>query len=154
MERSFVAIKPDGVQREVVGELLTRFEKKGVKIIGMKLMEISNSLAKKHYEIHKERPFFDELIKFITSGPVVALVMEGENIVDVIRGMVGATKAGDARAGTIRGDYVLDTGQNLIHASDSLENAKREIELFFKEEEIINYDLAVRKWIYSAPKLK
>ncbi len=152
MERSFVMIKPDGVQRELVGEIITRFEKKGVKIVGAKLMVLSKELAERHYEEHQGKIFFEGLIKFITSGPVIAMVMEGEGVIGVIRKIVGATKPGDAVPGTIRGDYVLDAGQNIIHASDCLENAKREISLFFKDEEIIDYHLAVKDWIYSAPR--
>ncbi len=145
--RSFVMIKPDGVQRELIGDIISRFEKKGVKIIAMKLMIISPELAKKHYQEHSEKPFFDNLIDFITSGPVIAMAMEGECIIKIIRKMIGATNPGDASPGTIRGDYVLDTSNNIIHASDSVENAKREIDLFFKEEELIDYDLAVRPWL-------
>lgn len=152
MERSFVMIKPDGVQRELIGDIVSRFEKKGVKIVAMKLMVINEELAKKHYKVHKEKPFFKGLIEFICSGPVVAMVMDGENVINITRKMVGATKPGDAEPGTIRGDYVLDAGQNIIHASDSLENAKRETELFFDKSEIIEYNLAVRHWIYSIPK--
>lgn len=154
MEKSFVMVKPDGVQRELVGEIIGRFEKKGVKIVGLKLMVINEKLAMKHYEVHKGKSFFEDLIKFIISGPVVAMVMEGEGVIDIIRKMVGATKPGDADPGTIRGDFVLDAGQNIIHASDSKENAEREIKLFFSEEEIIEYSLAVRPWIYSLPKIK
>lgn len=152
MERSFVMLKPDGVQRELMGEIIHRFEKKGVKIVGMKLMKISEELAKKHYDIHEGKSFFNDLIKFITSGPVLAMVMEGENIVKIIRLMLGDTCAEKAAPGTIRGDFVLDTGQNIIHASDSVENAKKEIANFFKEEEILDYTLTIRPWIYSAPK--
>lgn len=153
VERSFVMIKPDGVQRELVGEIIGRFEKKGVKIVGLKLMVIPKALAEKHYEMHKERDFFEGLIKFITSGPVVAMVMEGENVINITRKMLGATKPGDAEPGTIRGDYVLDAGQNIMHASDSKENAEREIALFFSPEEILDYKLTIRHWIYSPPRI-
>ncbi|MGM0507569.1 MAG: nucleoside-diphosphate kinase [Fusobacteriota bacterium] len=154
MENSFVMIKPDGVQRELAGEIISKFEKKGVKIIGMKMMKITEKLAKKHYAEHIGKDFFDELIAFITSGPVIAMVMEGEDIINIIRKIVGDTTPGDAKIGTIRGDYVLDVGHNIIHASDSLESAKREINLFFNEEELIDYELAIKKWIYSIPVLK
>lgn len=154
IQKSFVMIKPDGVQRELIGDIITRFEKKGVKIVGMKLMVIPKFLAEQHYECHKGKPFFEDLIKFITSGPVVAMVMEGENVIAIIRKMLGATKPGDAEPGTIRGDYVLDAGQNIMHASDSPENAVREIDLFFNPDEIIDYKLAIRHWIYSPPKIK
>lgn len=149
MQKSFVMIKPDGVQRELVGEIIRRFEKKGVQMVAMKLMKIDEEKAKQHYCMHKEKPFFNELIKFITSGPVIAMVMQGEDIVAVIRGMIGATAPKDAMAGTIRGDYVLDMGQNIIHASDSIESAEREIKIFFDESEIINYSLATKPWVYS-----
>lgn len=151
MEKSFVMIKPDGVQRELIGEIIGRFEKKGAKIIGLKLMRIKKELAEKHYEVHKGKPFFEELIKFITSGPVVAMVFEGENMVEIVRKMIGATNPANALPGTVRGDFVLDTGQNIIHASDSLENAVREIAIFFKEDELVSYNLNMLKWVYSIP---
>ena len=154
VERSYVMIKPDGVQRKLVGKIVGRFEKKGLKIVALKLMVIKKEVAEKHYDVHKERPFFPDLIEFICSGPVVAMVIEGENVVNIIRKMVGATKPFDAALGTIRGDYVLDAGQNIIHASDSLENAEREIGIFFNRDEIIDYKLAVRDWIYSHPEIK
>jgi nucleoside-diphosphate kinase len=151
MERTFVMVKPGGVQRELVGEIITRFEKKGVKIVALKLMRMTRELAMKHYEVHKGKPFFDDLIDTITAGPVVAMVMEGQNIVDIVRKMAGATKPEEALPGTIRGDYVLDIGKNVIHTSDSLENAKREIEIFFRKEEILNYNMATEEWIYTLP---
>ena len=153
IQKSFVMIKPDGVQRELVGEIITRFEKKGLKIVGLKLMVVPRYLAEKHYECHKGKPFFEDLIQFITSGPVIAMVMEGENIIAIIRKMLGATKPGDAEPGTIRGDYVLDAGQNIIHASDSLDSADREIGLWFDEEDLIDYHLAMKHWINSPPKI-
>jgi len=152
MERSFVMIKPDAVQRKLVGEILSRFEKKGIKIVGMKLMKITKDLATMHYAEHEGKSFFDELIEFITSGPVVAMVMEGENIVEIIRRIVGATMPTEALTGTIRGTYVLDTGHNVIHASDSKESSKREIKLFFNEDELIDYQLVAGKWVYSSLK--
>lgn len=152
MEKSFVMIKPDGVQRELIGEIIGRFEKKGVKIIGLKLMILSKEKAEKHYECHKGKNFFDDLIKFIISGPVVAMVFEGENVIEIVRKMAGATDPANANPGTIRGDFVLDMGQNVIHTSDSLENAKREIEIFFNEEELIEYTMDLKKWVYSPPK--
>ena len=152
MERSFVMVKPDGVQRELVGEIIGRFEKKGVKIVGLKLMMLSKEKAEKHYECHNGKSFFDDLIKFITSGPVTAMVFEGENVINIVRKMVGATDPANANPGTIRGDFVLDMGQNVIHASDTLENAKREIAIFFNEEELIEYTMDLKKWVYSPPK--
>ena len=151
MEKSFVMIKPGAVQRELIGEIISRIEKKGIKIVGLKLMQISEELAKKHYFEHSEKSFFPELIQTITAGPVVAMVIEGEDIIKIIRRMAGATRPEEALPGTIRGDYVLDTGKNVIHTSDSAESAKREVELFFRKEELINYELATKNWIYTMP---
>lgn len=151
MEKTFVMIKPGGVQRELIGEIITRFEKKGVKIVGLKLMRMSRELAMKHYEAHIGKGFFDELIDTITAGPVVAMVMEGQNVIEIVRKMAGATNPSEALPGTIRGDYVLDIGKNVIHTSDSKENAIREINLFFRDEEILNYNLATEEWIYTLP---
>lgn len=151
MERTFVMIKPGGVQREYVGEIISRFEKKGVKIVGLKLMRMTKELAEKHYEEHKGKGFFEGLIDTITAGPVVAMVMEGQNIIEIVRKMAGETKPIDALPGTIRGDYVLDVGQNVIHTSDSLFNAEREIKIFFNENELLKYNLATEEWIYTLP---
>ena len=144
-------IKPGGVQRKYVGEIISRFEKKGVKIVGLKLMRMSRELAEKHYTEHKGKEFFNDLIDTITAGPVVAMVMEGQNIVEIVRKMAGATKPIDALPGTIRGDYVLDVGQNVIHTSDSLESAAREIRIFFNENELLSYSLATEEWVYTLP---
>lgn len=151
MEKTFVMIKPGGVQREYVGEIISRFEKKGVKIVGLKLIRMSRELAEKHYTEHKGKEFFNDLIDTITAGPVVAMVMEGQNIVEIVRKMAGATKPIDALPGTIRGDYVLDVGQNVIHTSDSLESAAREIRIFFNENELLSYSLATEEWVYTLP---
>ena len=151
MEKTFVMIKPGGVQREYVGEIISRFEKKGVKIVGLKLMRMSRELAEKHYTEHKGKEFFNDLIDTITAGPVVAMVMEGQNIVEIVRKMAGATKPIDALPGTIRGDYVLDVGQNVIHTSDSLESAAWEIRIFFNENELLSYSLATEEWVYTLP---
>ena len=151
MEKTFVMIKPGGVQREYVGEIISRFEKKGVKIVGLKLMRMSRELAEKHYIEHKGKEFFNDLIDTITAGPVVAMVMEGQNIVEIVRKMAGATKPIDALPGTIRGDYVLDVGQNVIHTSDSLESAAREIRIFYNENELLSYSLATEEWVYTLP---
>ena len=151
MEKTFVMIKPGGVQREYVGEIISRFEKKGVKIVGLKLMRMSRELAEKHYTEHKGKEFFNDLIDTITAGPVVAMVMEAQNIVEIVRKMAGATKPIDALPGTIRGDYVLDVGQNVIHTSDSLESAAREIRIFFNENELLSYSLATEEWVYTLP---
>jgi nucleoside-diphosphate kinase len=151
MEKTFVMIKPGAVQRELVGEIISRFEKKGIKIVGLKIMRMTEELAGKHYAEHTERPFFPELVESITAGPLIALVLEGNNVIKTARKMAGATQADDAVPGTIRGDYVLDTGKNVIHTSDSPESAKREIDLFFESEEILDYTLATEEWIYVLP---
>ena len=133
MERTLILLKPDAVQRGLVGEVLGRFEKKGLKIAGMKLMQITPELAAKHYEQHKERPFYQGLVNFMTSSPVVALALEGIGAIAVCRKIMGATFGSDAEAGTIRGDYGVSRSYNLVHGSDSPEAAARELELFFPE---------------------
>lgn len=148
MEKTFLMVKPDGVQRELIGEIVSRFEKKGFQLIGAKLMQISNELAEEHYGEHKERPFFGELVDFITSGPVFAMVWQGENVIAAARQMMGATNPKDAAPGTIRGDFGVTVGKNVIHGSDSPESAKREIGLFFKEEELIEYSKLINNWVY------
>ncbi|MCD6493215.1 MAG: nucleoside-diphosphate kinase [Archaeoglobaceae archaeon] len=149
MERTFVMVKPDGVQRGLIGKIISRLERKGLKIVAMKMMKIEESLAEEHYVEHKEKPFFKDLIGYITSGPVVAMVIEGKEAIKVVRDLVGKTNPREALPGTIRGDYGMDVGRNVIHASDSLESAKREINLFFKEEEIVSYSKADEIWIYE-----
>ena len=140
MTRCFTMLKPGVVNRRYVGEIISRFEKKGLKLVGMKLMVIDNELAKNHYAEHAEKPFFGELVDFITSGPVVAMVWQGDNCVSLVRKMVGATNPVDALPGTIRGDFCMHTSLNVIHASDSDESADREISLFFKPEEIYDWE--------------
>ncbi len=147
LERTYVMVKPDGVQRGLVGEIVGRFEKKGLKLVGLKLINITEEMAKQHYAEHAHRNFFGELVEFITASPVAAMVLEGENAVALCRGMMGATKAEEAAPGTIRGDFAMYTGKNLIHGSDSIESAQREIEIFFKPEEMVEWDLDSRKWI-------
>ena len=149
MERTFVMVKPDGVQRGLIGKIISRLERKGLKIVAMKMMKIEESLAEEHYVEHKEKPFFKDLIGYITSGPVVAMVIEGKEAIKVVRTLVGKTNPREALPGTIRGDYGMDVGRNVIHASDSLESAKREINLFFKEEEIVSYSKTDEIWIYE-----
>jgi len=149
MERTFVMIKPDGVQRGLIGEIISRIERKGLKIVGMKMLRISQELAQKHYAEHRGKPFFDSLISYITSGPVVAMVVEGKEAVKVMRTLVGKTNPIEASPGTIRGDYAMDVGRNVIHASDSIESANREISLFFNEEEIIEYKKFDEDWVYE-----
>ena len=148
MEKTFLMVKPDGVQRNLVGEIVQRFEKKGYKLAGAKLMQITDELAAEHYGEHKERPFFGELVEFITSGPVFAMVWEGENVIATARNMMGATNPSDAQPSTIRGDYAVTVGKNIIHGSDSPESAEREIGLFFDGKELVSYEKADKNWIY------
>ncbi|PAC37867.1 nucleoside-diphosphate kinase [Caldifermentibacillus hisashii] len=148
MEKTFLMVKPDGVQRGLIGEIVSRFERKGFQLVGAKLMQIPTSVAEQHYGEHKGKPFYDELVSFITSGPVFAMVWQGENVIATARQMMGATNPKDALPGTIRGDYGVTVGKNIIHGSDSFESAKREISLFFKEEELVEYTRTVNGWIY------
>lgn len=147
MEKTFLMVKPDGVQRNLIGDIVSRFEQKGFKLAGAKLMQVSEALAEEHYGEHKERPFFGELVEFITSGPVFAMVWEGENVISTARLLVGATNPAESAPGTIRGDYAMTVGKNIIHGSDSPESAVREIGLFFKEEELVTYDKTMSTWI-------
>nr|NNM90581.1 nucleoside-diphosphate kinase [Bacilli bacterium] len=147
MERSFIMVKPDGVQRGLVGDIVRRFEQKGFKLVGAKLLSVSTELAQSHYAEHKERPFFGELVNFITSSPVFAMVWEGPNVIGVARSMMGKTNPADAPAGTIRGDYAVSVGMNIIHGSDSPESAAREIALWFSDAELVAYDKTIASWI-------
>lgn len=147
MEKTFVMVKPDGVQRGLVGEIVSRFERKGFQLAGGKFMTISRELAEQHYSEHKDKPFFGELVDFITSGPVFAMVWQGENVISVARAMMGKTNPADAAAGTIRGDYGQTVGMNIIHGSDSEASAAREIGLFFDEQELVSYEKTINKWI-------
>jgi nucleoside-diphosphate kinase len=149
MEQTYLMVKPDGVQRGLCGEILSRFEKKGLKIVGLKFMLISKEVAENHYGEHKGKPFFPSLISYITSGPVFAMVWEGENAVQVCRNMMGKTNPQDSAPGTIRGDYCMVTGLNIIHGSDSPESAAREIGIFFKPEELVDYTKDSNKWLYE-----
>jgi nucleoside-diphosphate kinase len=137
VQRTFVMIKPDGVRRGLIGDIISRFERRGMKIVAMKMVKIDRALAERLYEEHKGKSFFEELISYVTSGPVVAMVVEADEAVSVVRKMIGATDPKEALPGTIRGDYALSKAENVIHASDSPEKANREISIFFKENEII-----------------
>ncbi|GIN56503.1 nucleoside-diphosphate kinase [Lederbergia ruris] len=148
MEKTFLMVKPDGVQRGLIGDIVSRFESKGFQLVGAKLMSISEELAEKHYEEHKERPFFSDLVQFITSGPVFAMVWQGEHVIATARQMMGTTNPQEAAPGTIRGDYGLIVGKNIIHGSDSVQSAEREIKLFFQEEELVEYSKLINNWIY------
>jgi nucleoside-diphosphate kinase len=150
-QRSFVMLKPDAVKRRLAGEVLGRFENRGLKIMAAKFMVISKDLAEKHYGEHSEKPFFKDLVDYITSGPVLATVIEGEECISLIRRMVGATNPQEADLGTIRGDYAIDTGRNIIHASDSASSAIREIALFFEDTEICEYNMPDEEMIYEEP---
>jgi nucleoside-diphosphate kinase len=148
MERTLILLKPDCVQRGLVGQVLARFEQKGLKVTAMKLMQITQALAAKHYEAHKEKKFYPGLVKFMTSSPVVAMVLEGIGSIAICRNLMGATFGADAQPGTIRGDFGVSRSFNLVHGSDSPEAAAREVELFFPEG-IVEYDYAAFGWIYD-----
>ena len=147
MEKTLVLLKPDAVQRGLSGEIIKRLERTGLKIVGMKLMHVSEELANRHYGEHVGKPFFDGLVGFITSGPIVAMAIEGENSVAIVRKTMGATNPADSPPGSIRGDFGADIGRNLVHGSDSPESAVRELALFFDEGEILSYDRATDPWI-------
>lgn len=149
MERTFLAIKPDGVQRQLVGSIISRLEGRGFQLVGLKLMQVSKELAETHYAEHQERPFFAGLVEFITSGPVVAMVWQGKGVVATARKMIGKTNPLDSDPGTIRGDFGIDIGRNIIHGSDGLETAEREIALWFKPEELTEWDPVATAWIYE-----
>ncbi len=150
MERSLVILKPDAVQRGLVGAILGRLEQRGLKIIGMKLMQIDEALARRHYAVHEGKPFFPGLVQYIISGPVVVLVVAGDNVIQMIRNTVGATNPLNAAPGTIRGDYAVTIGRNLIHASDSPENGELELANFFREDELLqDFTRSTDPWIYE-----
>lgn len=146
-ERTLVLVKPDGVQRGLAGEIVGRLERTGLQIIGMKLMQISEDLASRHYAEHVDKPFYPGLVSFITSSPVVALVLEGPGAISTTRKIMGVTNPADAAPGTIRGDLGIDMGRNLIHGSANAEDAAREVALFFDDSELVSYDRATQPWI-------
>ena len=149
MERTFIMIKPDGVQRCLTGEIIKRLEQKGFNLVAMKMMNVSRELAEKHYDVHSDKPFFGNLVEFITSAPVVATVWEGEGVVASARAIIGATNPLSAQPGTIRGDYGISIGRNLIHGSDAVETAQREIALWFEESELTSWQPVLQPWIYE-----
>ncbi len=149
IEKTLILLKPDAVQRGLMGEIISRFEKKGLKVVGLKLVNVTKELAHTHYAEHKEKPFFKGLVEFITAGPTLSMVVEGDNAIAVVRKLVGATNPQNADPGTIRHDFGMVTGRNLIHASDSTTSAAREIALFFKKEDIIEYKLVHETWVYE-----
>ena len=146
-ERTFVMVKPDGVGRRLIGEIIHRFEVKGLQLVGLKMQIISEELAKTHYAEHAERPFFGDLVEFITSGATVQMVLQGQGAVDVVRKMNGATNAREADIGTIRGDFAMSLQNNIVHASDGVETAQREIALYFTEDELWDYDMPDGHWL-------
>ncbi|MBA3993486.1 MAG: nucleoside-diphosphate kinase [Cyanobacteria bacterium DS2.3.42] len=149
VERTFVAVKPDGVERILVGEVIGRFEKRGLKLVGMKFMKVTKEMAEQHYGEHKGKPFYDGLVSYITSGPIVAMALEGKGAVALARQVIGATKPLEAAPGTIRGDLAVEIGRNIVHGSDSPENGQREIGIFFKPEEIVEWTGSLNKWIWE-----
>jgi nucleoside-diphosphate kinase len=149
MERTLIIIKPDAVQRGLIGRIVTRFERRGLRIAAMKLIHIDEALAQRHYAIHQGKPFYEPLIAYITSSPVVVMVLEGNNAIEIARRTMGATNPADAAPGTIRADFGLEIGRNLVHGSDGPETAKFEVALFFDEEEIFSYDRDSDPWIFE-----
>ena len=149
MERTLVIIKPDAVQRGLIGEIITRFERRGLRLAGMKLIHIDESLAQRHYAIHKGKPFYEPLIRYITSSPVVVLVLEGNDAINIVRRTMGATKPAEAAPGTIRADFSLEIGRNLVHGSDGPETAAFEVPLFFTEDELLSYERDTDRWIFE-----
>ena len=150
MERTFVAIKPDGVQRGLVGEVISRLERRGLKLVAIRLMQVDEELAGRHYAEHVDRPFFSSLVSFITSGPIVAMIWEANNAVALARQTMGSTNPGEAAPGTIRGDFGIDIGRNIVHGSDGPESAEREIGLFFGSGDALDYTRSTDKWIIES----
>jgi nucleoside-diphosphate kinase len=149
VERTLVIIKPDAVQRGLIGEIVARLERRGLRITAMKMMRITPELARRHYAVHEGKPFFAKLIKYITSSPVVVMIIEGRNVIDIVRRTMGATNPAEAAPGTIRADFALEIGRNLVHGSDSSATADYEIPLFFAEDEVLSYPRNVDDWIFE-----
>jgi nucleoside-diphosphate kinase len=149
IQRTLVLIKPDGVQRGLVGRIVTRFEEKGLKIVGLKLVQVDRDLAERHYAVHREKPFFAGLLEFITSSPLVAMALEGPDAIPLVRSVVGATRPTEATPGSIRGDFAIETGQNLVHASDAAETAESELAMWFRPAELVSYPREIDRWILS-----
>ena len=149
MEQTLIIVKPEGVQRGLIGNIITRFEQRGLKFIALKLIHITPELAEQHYGVHKGKGFYAGLVKHITSSPVVVGVVEGPKAITVVRNTMGATNAAEALPGTIRGDYALEIGFNIVHGSDGPETARQEINLFFKPEELVDYSLATAQWVHE-----
>ncbi|MCL4236880.1 MAG: nucleoside-diphosphate kinase [Anaerolineae bacterium] len=151
MERTLIIIKPDAVQRGLIGEIVARFERRGLRIVGMKLMQMDRDLAARHYAVHKGKSFYESLLDYITSAPVVVMALEGTDAVKAARGTIGATNPADAGAGSIRGDFGLEVGRNLVHGSDSVENGEKEVALFFGESGLLAWGRDVDRWIFEKP---
>lgn len=149
MERTLVLVKPDGVQRGLTGEVISRLERRGLKVIGLKMVAVSQELASEHYAVHEGKPFYEPLIEYITSSPVVAMVVEGKEAISAVRSVAGATNPVEAQPGTIRADYALEIGRNIIHASDAPDTATFEVGLWFDEDELCPYNRATDTWIYE-----
>jgi nucleoside-diphosphate kinase len=149
IERTLVLVKPDGVQRQLVGRILDRYEERGFKIVGLKLMHVDRGLAERHYDAHREKPFFPGLVEFITSAPLVAIALEGPNAISVVRAINGATRPHEAAPGTIRGDFALETAQNIVHASDGPEAAATELALWFDDDELLDYGRDIDRWVLA-----
>jgi nucleoside-diphosphate kinase len=149
MERSLIILKPDAVQRGLIGPIVTRLEQRGLKLAGLKLMRIGEALARRHYAVHEGKPFFSGLVDYIISGPVVVAVVTGKNVIATVRSTVGATNPAQAAPGTIRGDFAVEIGRNLIHASDSPENGEQEVALFFQPSELVELERSSDRWIYE-----
>lgn len=149
MERTLVIIKPDAVQRGLIGQIIQRLEQRGLRIVAMKLMQIDTDLARRHYAVHEGKPFYDGLIRYITSAPVVVMVLEGRDAIEIVRRTMGSTNPAQAAPGTIRADFGLEVGRNLVHGSDGPDTAAFEIGLFFTADEILSYERAVDPWIFE-----
>jgi nucleoside-diphosphate kinase len=149
LQRTLLLVKPDGVQRQLVGRVLSRFEDRGLKLVGLKLVQVDRALAEAHYAVHREKPFFTGLVDFITSAPLVAAALEGPNAIAIVRAMNGATRPHEAEPGSIRGDFAVETAQNLVHASDSPENAAAELALWFKPDELFDYEREIDRWVLA-----
>ena len=149
MERTLVLVKPDGVQRGLIGNVITRFEQRGLRLVGMKFIQMSKELAGEHYAEHKERPFYNDLISYIPSGPVVAMVWEGTNGIAVVRSMMGATRPDESAPGTIRGDFGLDVGRNIVHGSAKPDDTVREVSLFFTDSELVDWKRSIDPWVFE-----
>ena len=149
MERTLIIIKPDAVQRGLIGEITTRFERRGLRIAALKLIQIDEALARRHYAVHEGKPFYEPLIRYITSSPVVVMVLEGNDAIEIVRRTMGATNPAEAAPGTIRADFGLEIGRNLVHGSDGPETAAFEVPLFFTEDEILSYERDTDRWIFE-----